>query len=331
MASRFILIAIRCPVPLGRSAANKKVGLRPLLSIDNFSIPPNGVSWLPPRSKAVSRRSPGRGMGFRRGRPGRKSHHWTQIQRFPYFLGEFHGIERLLQKSGPFSIPSFKTTSCVCPDMNKTFRPGRSLTAASASSRPPSIRHHHVGHKQVDGTWWASHSRQTFTPVGGFENHVSALASRIFRARPRTVSSSSTSKNDFGALGRLGQASGRTRSSCPPLRATAGRKIREGRSPARFGLATDGAAALLDDPLDGGQPEARPFTGLFRREERLEDVGSAVRVHADAGVAAPPWSRSAPAQGSWLAASLRECHVGRFNGQRAAVRAWRPGRSGQGS
>jgi len=48
------------------------------------------------------------------------------------------GVKGFCRNAVPFWTPSLRTTSYVCPDMNKTFIPGRSLTAPSASSRPPS-------------------------------------------------------------------------------------------------------------------------------------------------------------------------------------------------
>src|SRR6184192_1910266 len=44
----------------------------------------------------------------------------------------------------------------------------------------------------------------------------------------------------------------------------------ERRASLRLALGPDVPAALLDDPVDGG--EAQPGTGLLRREERLEEM-----------------------------------------------------------
>ena len=53
---------------------------------------------------------------------------------------------------------------------------------------------------------------------------------------------------------------------------------------AHFAVDGDVAAALLDDAVDRGQPEARAFACFFGSEERLEDAGEHVRTHATAGV-----------------------------------------------
>src|SRR5262249_5265777 len=47
---------------------------------------------------------------------------------------------------------------------------------------------------------------------------------------------------------------------------------------------TDRAAVSFDDVLHDRQPESSPFAILFRREERLEDVGAVDRVDAAAAV-----------------------------------------------
>ena len=59
----------------------------------------------------------------------------------------------------------------------------------------------------------------------------------------------------------------------------------EGRSLSQSRLATDDTAALLDNSENGREAQAGSFASLFRREERLEDVGVHFRVHANAGVA----------------------------------------------
>ena len=88
---------------------------------------------------------------------------------------------------------------------------------------------------------------------------------------------------------------------------------------ARFGLATNGAAALLDDSQNGRKAQTGSLADLFRREERLEDMSPHLRVHSDPGVAHGHQSRSGPAQAPESAASASvEGHVGRFNGQRTA-------------
>src|ERR1043165_1044869 len=45
------------------------------------------------------------------------------------------------------------------------------------------------------------------------------------------------------------------------------------------------AAVLLDDPVDGGETEARALARFFRSEERLENMGLGCLVHPDTGVA----------------------------------------------
>ena len=54
--------------------------------------------------------------------------------------------------------------------------------------------------------------------------------------------------------------------------------------PSRHGVDGDVSARLLDDPVDGGQAEARAPPALLGREERLEDVGQDFGVHPAAGV-----------------------------------------------
>ena len=53
----------------------------------------------------------------------------------------------------------------------------------------------------------------------------------------------------------------------------------------RLAVHPDAAAALLDDPVDGGEPQPGALALLLGRKERLEDVGLRALVHAAAGVA----------------------------------------------
>src|SRR5690606_30872749 len=59
----------------------------------------------------------------------------------------------------------------------------------------------------------------------------------------------------------------------------------ERRPAARLAVDIDVSSALLDDPEDGSQPEAGPFAGLLRGEERFEEPGLSLDIHSKAGIA----------------------------------------------
>jgi hypothetical protein len=92
----------------------------------------------------------------------------------------------------------------------------------------------------------------------------------------------------------------------------------EGGSPARFGLATNSAAALLDDSQNGGESQAGSLAGLLGGEERLEEMRPRVRVHSNPGVAHGHRHVAARRQAPNPGIGLRQSRVGRGNGQRAA-------------
>src|SRR6185436_14062558 len=60
----------------------------------------------------------------------------------------------------------------------------------------------------------------------------------------------------------------------------AGKVDLEARAFARLAVHPDISTALLDDAVDGRQPEAGSLAGPFRREERLEDVMARLEGHA---------------------------------------------------
>ncbi len=215
-------------------------------------------------------------------------------------------------------MPSLRIDILRVPGHEHDLHAGPQFEGAFGEFAPAEFRHHHIGHQQIDRALVGFAQRQTLASVAGFENHVPARlqnpsgkhADHVFVFHQQ---------NDFGALRRRGQASGRPRFLVHRL-GDRRQEDREGRPLAQFGLATNAAAALLDDSQNRGQPQAGSFAGLFRREERLEDVGLHFRVHADAGVAHGHRHVAARRKVMLGRISLREGHVGRFNGQRAAVR-----------
>ena len=97
-------------------------------------------------------------------------------------------------------------------------------------------------------------------------------------------------------------------------------------------LATDDTAALLDDSQNRGQPQARSFASLLRREERLEDMGLHFRVDADAGVAHRQHHVASRRKRLRRRASASvSVDVSRLNGQRASVGHGVPRVQGKGS
>ena len=54
----------------------------------------------------------------------------------------------------------------------------------------------------------------------------------------------------------------------------------EARALADLGIGEDEAARLLDDAVDGRQPEAGPLPHLLGREERLENLAEDARRNA---------------------------------------------------
>src|SRR5262249_8405 len=55
----------------------------------------------------------------------------------------------------------------------------------------------------------------------------------------------------------------------------------------------DVSAALFDDAVDSGQPQARAFADLLSRIERLEDTSSSLIVHSSPSVTdSQPYKRS---------------------------------------
>ena len=124
-------------------------------------------------------------------------------------------------------------------------------------------------------------------------------------------------QNDFGPLG----ASAKPPAGCATVSTRLGdcrQEDLESRPLARFGLATNDAAALLDNSQNRGKAQASSFADPFRGEERLEDVRPHFRVHSDPGVA-HGHHRVTPGREIRIGGiGLREGHVGRRNGQRAA-------------
>ena len=96
------------------------------------------------------------------------------------------------------------------------------------------------------------------------------------RARPRRAGSSRS------PCGRREQrrAAARPRRAALTRRAAAGSRNDEPEAGRRLDL--DRAAALLDDPVDGREPE--PGAAFLRREERIEELLALVVGHADARV-----------------------------------------------
>ncbi len=71
----------------------------------------------------------------------------------------------------------------------------------------------------------------------------------------------------------------------PGLARMPGQVDRERRSLARLAVDVDEAVVLLDDAVDRGQPEAGALADVLGGEERLEEVGQRLLVHAAAVVA----------------------------------------------
>ena len=81
------------------------------------------------------------------------------------------------------------------------------------------------------------------------------------------------------------------------------------------------AAALLDNPVDGGQTQPGAFAFFLGREERLEQVGLGLGVHPAAGVAYPQHDVSARLDGHVGAGIvLVQLHVSRLDRELAALR-----------
>ena len=95
-----------------------------------------------------------------------------------------------------------------------------------------------------------------------------------------------------------------------------------------LGVDRDLPAALLDDPVDGREPQAGALALLLRREEGLEDARLRLGVHAGAGVddreqhLAPGRQRRAGAGAGLVERRRSSVSIGEL----AAVAAWRRAR-----
>src|SRR5660398_11134 len=90
----------------------------------------------------------------------------------------------------------------------------------------------------------------------------------------------------------------------------------EGGASAHLTVHPDVAAVLLNDAVDGGEPEARSLAPLFGGEEGFEDMGEDLGVDPGAGVA-----HGQHDVGSWARAKMRtyvllsEFYISRLDGQ----------------
>src|SRR5207247_835033 len=93
----------------------------------------------------------------------------------------------------------------------------------------------------------------------------------------------------------------------------------EGGSVADLAIDPDAAAALIDDPVYGGEPQPSTLPGLFRREKRLENTRLGVLIHPNTGVRYGKHCVVADLSAYMLASVLfTQDHVGGLDGEPAA-------------
>ena len=180
--------------------------------------------------------------------------------------------------------------------------PGRSFTSAVRSEfASAEFRHDHIGQQKIDASLVGSHTLASPSRPLQASWTTYPLVSRIMRASLRTASSSSTSKMTSEPLG--------ASQGLRPERVFV-RRLGDCRQemvkvvpPAGLRLATDDTAALLDNSQYRGEAQAGSFAGLFRREERLEDMRLHVLRRCRRRCRARPGSRSAPARAPGSGAS----------------------------
>jgi len=204
-----------------------------------------------------------------------------RIQDLAHLLRKLNRRKRLLQEAVPFCTPSFNMMSCVYPDMKHDFHAGPQVDGVFRELASTELGHDHIGQKQIDGALVGFAHRQTFAPIGGFEEPrtrrfpescvpVRGLSRRL---PPAKITSE--------PLGALSMRRPKALPWAPPRPPRAGRWKRRCPVPARtrLGLAPDCTAALFYNSQNGGKAEAGSFAGLFGGEERLEDKRLHLRVY----------------------------------------------------
>ncbi len=141
--------------------------------------------------------------------------------------------------------------------------------------------HDDVGNDEVDGLGVSGGQGKSGVAVGGFENVVAARLERLANELANGLFVFNEENGFSSADG--GERSGSGKSFGGLIDA---REINsEDGAAAELALNEDVAAALLDDAVDGGEPEAGTFAFFLGGEERLEDAGLGFAVHTLAGVA----------------------------------------------
>ena len=194
---------------------------------------------------------------------------------------------------------------------------------------PGEARHDHVGQQEVDRARVAHREAEGLLAAPARTASVAVRLQHLAgeRADRRLV----LDHQDRLAAGRRRPRRGaRLAAPRPAPRRTAGR-IRKHGALARRALDRDVPAALLHDAVDRGEAEAGAPLPALGREERLEDLG-ARRPRPCRGRCRAPSERDAGAPGARRAGGLAHASTSaRLEGERAAARASRRGRSRPGS
>src|ERR687892_1742453 len=204
---------------------------------------------------------------------------WGDIEHLPDRVGERARVERLLEErpgddsvgNGPLRVARH------VDDLDAGSRRGEALHQLEAAH----LRHDHVGDDEVDGAVVVSCDRERLATGPGGQDGVAPAA----QVPTDQVAHDLLVLDDQHGLGSPARGWQRRSGGGVDRLLDPGKVDLEGRPLARLAVDPDEAAALLDDPVHGGEPESGPLSDLLRGEERLERVRLRLRVHAAARVA----------------------------------------------
>src|SRR5437667_5676412 len=246
------------PAPVGPGAASGP-------SVSSAPRRPSSITTVPPRRPVPLRR--GRGVpGFLHS-PRRLA---AVVEHLPHAPQEGVRREGLLEEGGA------RIEDAVMDDgragvprdvEHLQARPERTQTLGELA--PAQSRHHYVRHEQVDRARRPFEHPRRLAGVGhgqhGVAVHLEHLAGELAdRLVVLDQQHRLRAPAEHDGLGlRPADLAGRVDPRQVDL---------DGRTPPDLAIRGDVAAALLDDPVDGREAEARPLADALGREERLKEV-----------------------------------------------------------
>src|SRR3990172_7387635 len=144
-------------------------------------------------------------------------------------------------------------------------------------------RHDHIGYQQMDRLRMSLEELEGLGSVAGGEDIVAAA----LQDRAGELEQIRIVLHHQNRLASARDRSRRIRSELLGSAVDLGEVDHERGPFPGLALDPDVPAALFDDAVDGGEPEAGAFSFLLRREERLEDAGTVLLIYPLSGLSHP--------------------------------------------